>query len=315
MAEAFTVLPHDSYSRQFGLFVGDKLPWVLGANIAGEVTEIGAGVSKVKVGDHVFGLENIAATLPDGGGLQEYALLDQDALAIVPDGFTDDEAVTLPINAVTSFMAFFTQYGFNFPAPWTEEAKSYDFTSENVVIIAAGSNVGKLGVQFAKLVGIGKIICIAGLNNTEELMSYGATHVVDRHGSNEEVAAQIHQITGENGVTKVYDCYSWTYELGLDILTATKPSHLVTLHSHKGNTPDMIKTKRPLAAAKYVACHNQGLAPYTEDFWEHLVMALKARKVFPTTFRTIEGLDVDKINEALDIYWTAKPQKQVIVHP
>lgn len=174
------MLPHDSYSREFGLFVGEKLPWVLGANIAGEVTELGPGMSKAKIGDHIFGLENIAARVPDGGGLQEYVLLDEDALAKVPDGFTDDQVVTLPINAVTSFMAFFyTEFGFNFPAPWTEEGSTFDFSSESVVIIAAGSNVGKLGVQFAKLAGVGKIICVAGLSNTDELKNYGATHFID----------------------------------------------------------------------------------------------------------------------------------------
>lgn len=309
------MLPHDAYSREFGLFVGEKLPWVLCANVAGEVIKLGTGVSKVKVGDHVFGLENLAATLPDGGGLQEYALLDQDALAKVPDGFTDDEVVTLPINAVISFMAFFTKFGFDFPVPWTEKAKSYDFASESVVIIAVSSNVGKLGAQFAKLAGIGKIICIAGLNNTEELEKYGATHIINRHGSNEEVVAQVHKITGENGVTKVYDCYSWTFELALDTLSATKPSRLVTLHTFRGDTPDLIETKRPLAVANYVPCSNRGLAPYTEVFWEHIVIALKKGKAFPTTFRTIEALDVEKINEALDVCWAATPQKQVIVHP
>lgn len=127
--------------------------------------------------------------------------------------------------------------------------------------------------------------------------------------------AQVHDITGKDGATKVYDCYSWTFELGLEILSATRPTRLVTLHTIKGDSPDMIKTRRPLATANYVPCSNRGLAPYTEAFWEHLARTPKEKKIFPTTFRVIEGLDVEKINDALDIYWAAKPQNQVIVHP
>lgn len=291
------------------------MPWVLGANVAGEVVELGSGVSKVKVGDHVFGMEDIASPTPDQGGLQEYALLNEDALAKVPAGFTDDQVVTLPINVVTAFMAFFTKFGFDFPAPWTAEAKSYDFASEHVIVVGAGSNVAKLGVQYAKQVGIGKIICLAGPANEQELKSYGATHFIDRHGSNEEVAAQIDAIVGKDNALKIYDCYSWTYELPLEILSSTKPTRLVTLHSLKPEHLEMIKTRRPLAKASFIPCSNPGLAPYTAQYWDQLAIALQEKTIFPTPFQTIEGLDVDKINAALDVYWSAKAQKQFIIHP
>ena len=53
-----SVLPHDTYGRDLGLFVADKLPYILGTNITGIVKEIGSNVSSFQVGDRVFGIGN-----------------------------------------------------------------------------------------------------------------------------------------------------------------------------------------------------------------------------------------------------------------
>ncbi|KAK5720469.1 hypothetical protein LTR17_014945 [Elasticomyces elasticus] len=309
------LLPHDAYAREFGLFVGEKLPWVLGINIAGQVVQAGTLVQSVKVGDHVFGLGDLSGPIPDQGGLQEFCLMNEDAITTVPEGFTDDEVATLPVNAVTSFIALFTGFGFDFPAPWTTKGRALGLGSESIVILAAGSNAGKLAVQFAKMAGIGLIICVAGLNNTAELESFGATHVIDRHLSQEEIVSRIHGITGKDNATRVYDCYSFEYDLALDILPSTIPSTLVTLHTIRGAEADKVKIRRPLVEAGIVPCSNKNLAPYVEDFWKHLVVGLQKGTLRPTAFQVIEGLDVDQINTALDLYASAKPQKQVVVHP
>lgn len=124
----------------------------------------------------------------------------------------------------------------------------------------------KLGVQYTKLAGFGKIICTALLRSREELESYGATHIIDCHGSHEEVVAQIHAIARKDNVTKMYDCYSWTFELALDILSTTKSSRLVILHSHRSDTPAEIKTKKPLTVANYVPYSNADVATHTTRF-------------------------------------------------
>jgi NADPH:quinone reductase len=309
------VLPHDSYSREFGLFVGEKLPWVPAINIAGEVVKAGGEVKSAKVGDHVFGLGNNMSPTPDQGGLQQFALLDGTSLAVVPGGFTDDQVVTLPVNVVTSFMALFTQFGFGFPAPWTDEAKTFDYTSQTIVILAAGSNVGKLAVQLAKIAGIGCIVCVAGLGNEEELKRYGATHVIDRHLSHAEIIAKIHAITGDDSATKVYDCYSWEFSFALEILPKDKPAQLATLHRIKEPDLEKLNTEWPNVKAGIVRCSNANLAPYVDSFWGQVVRYLRDGKLAPTNFQVIEGFDVAAINDALDVYAAAKPQPQVIVHP
>ena len=83
---------------------------------AGEVVEIGAGVTRVAVGDRVAGIfmqswlaGEIAAESGDSalggaidGMLAEYVVLSQDGVAKVPAHLTWEEAASLPCAAVTA---------------------------------------------------------------------------------------------------------------------------------------------------------------------------------------------------------------------
>ncbi|KAK5169541.1 uncharacterized protein LTR77_005517 [Saxophila tyrrhenica] len=69
------LLPHDAYCRDRGIFIGHKLPFVLGSSIAGTVVEAGPDVNSFNSGDRVFGTSNLQHPTPDQAGLQEYAIL------------------------------------------------------------------------------------------------------------------------------------------------------------------------------------------------------------------------------------------------
>ena len=113
------------------------------------------------------------------------------------------------MNAITSFAALFHPEWFAFPAPLSPEAGTFNFASQKIVIIGAGSNVGKFGIQWAKVAGIGTIIAVASLSHEEELKDMGATHVIDRHASS--LVPDIQKIAGgKDAVTHIYDCVNWT---------------------------------------------------------------------------------------------------------
>lgn len=212
---SLTVLPHDAYGRDMGLFIEDKLPYIPGANVAG-IVEQAEDFSVFKKGDHVFGVSDFEAPLPDQQGLQEYAVLNVDAIAKVPEGFSDDQAVSLPVNIITTFMALFNeQYGLGFPAPW--EISGSNLRDKSLVVIGGGSSTGKLVVQLAKIAGVGQITTIAGIKNKEELEKMGATNVVDRHGSAEEITSRLHAITGPD-VTLVLDTVNQSLELAASLV-------------------------------------------------------------------------------------------------
>ena len=173
-ANVEAVLPHDTYGRDFGLFIAEKLPFILGTNVAGIVKKLGAKVTKYSIGDHIFGQAFIAHPTPDQAGLQEYAVLEVAATAGVPKGFTDDDVVTLPVNAVTAFAALFHPAGLNLPPPFATAQKTFDYKAQTVVIVGGGSNVGKVATQLAALAGIGKIVVVASASHEKQLLGLGA---------------------------------------------------------------------------------------------------------------------------------------------
>jgi NADPH2:quinone reductase len=151
------VLPHDAYSRDYGLFISEKLPFVLGSSIAGIVEQVGPEPlsSSFKVGDRVFGQSNITSPTPDQAGLQEYAILQTDSIALTPESITDDEAATLPINIATTAIALFTSFGFEIPAPWENRQANRGDISTPIVLLGAGTNVARLFTRLAtKVLGI-----------------------------------------------------------------------------------------------------------------------------------------------------------------
>lgn len=103
---------------------GVRLPLQPCSDAAGEVLEIGSGVSRVKVGDRVastvFQLWLDGDTPPPAafgavlagdldGVLADHVVLHEDGLVHVPEHLSDEEASTLPCAAVTAWQALVTK--------------------------------------------------------------------------------------------------------------------------------------------------------------------------------------------------------------
>ena len=195
---------------------------MLGSNVAGVIEKLGPGEAW-KVGDRVFGISSADSLSSDQAGLQEYAVLNANAIGITPAESSDDEqVVTLPINLVTSWTALFTGAGFGIPPPFAQQ-RDFNYAGISVVISGGGTNVGQFAVQLARIAGIGKIIVIAGASNNFRLKSTGATHIIDRHGSLADIAQQIQAITGPDGVTQVYNCATLQVDLAIALLSTSEP--------------------------------------------------------------------------------------------
>lgn len=129
-----------------------RLPFTPLSDGVGEVTAIGAGVTRVKVGDRVAGAfmqkwiegepseakgaSALAGSIP--GLLAESVVLHEDGLVPVPAHLTDEEAATLPCAAVTAWHALVTAGG----------VKAGD-----VVLVQGTGGVSLFALQFAKLLG------------------------------------------------------------------------------------------------------------------------------------------------------------------
>ncbi len=115
-------------------FVPHRLPLVLGWDLAGTVTAVGAGVTGSAVGDEVLGRPSTLR----GGAFAEYAVLPAGELGPMPPGLDHRAAAALPLAGTTALQAF---------------ALADLRAGQRVLVHAAAGGVGHLAVQLARHLG------------------------------------------------------------------------------------------------------------------------------------------------------------------
>ncbi|KAF5746281.1 hypothetical protein HS088_TW06G00452 [Tripterygium wilfordii] len=141
-------------------FMPKKFPFIPATDVAGEVVEVGAGVTKFKAGDKVVA--------NGGGGLAEYAVAKQSLTVGRPPEISAADAAGLPIAGLTAYQALQTA-GIKLDGSGNEV---------NVLITAASGGVGHYAVQLAKL-GNTFVTATCGARNIEFVKSLGADEVLD----------------------------------------------------------------------------------------------------------------------------------------
>jgi NADPH:quinone reductase-like Zn-dependent oxidoreductase len=134
------------------------LPAALGAEMAGSVSAVGAGVSRFKPGDRVMGVVG-------RGAFADWIAVDENALCLTPDGLSDVDAASLPVAALTAWAAL--------------HAAGDLAAGTKVLIHGASGGVGGFSVQFAKAAGA-TVIATASANSRDYLLGLGADRVIDR---------------------------------------------------------------------------------------------------------------------------------------
>ena len=83
--------------------IGDALPVGLGWAAVGEVEKVGADVTGFSAGERVMALED--TFLPASGAQASHVLVPATSVAATPAGLSDEQVVTLPLNALTADQA------------------------------------------------------------------------------------------------------------------------------------------------------------------------------------------------------------------
>jgi S-(hydroxymethyl)glutathione dehydrogenase/alcohol dehydrogenase len=181
------------------------LPHLLGHEGGGVVEKIGAGVTKVKLGDHVVmhwrkGVGIEAATPQYQWGdkkvnagwvttFNEYAVISENRLTAIPKEVDFETAALLGCAVTTGFGVV------------NNDAKLK--IGESVAVFGVGS-VGINIIQGAALVSAHPIIAIDLYDHKlEQAKKFGATHVIN--AVKEDVAAEIIKIVGGQGVDVAID--------------------------------------------------------------------------------------------------------------
>ncbi|EPT02656.1 hypothetical protein FOMPIDRAFT_1143584 [Fomitopsis schrenkii] len=215
--------PADWVIQAYGVLV-EEYPAILGFDVAGTVAKVGEGVTTFKEGDKVLTPAHIDKS--DHAGFQQYMLTEEYAAARIPEGMSFDEAATLPVAIVTSAVALYHD-GVDviggtcgLTPPWEEEGHG-KYHGRPVVVFGGAGSVGQAAIQFLKLSGFNPLITTSSLRNTDFLKQLGATHVLDRNLSPEELHTEIRKITSEP-FTTIFDAagYPETQNLGYDLLAS-----------------------------------------------------------------------------------------------
>jgi NADPH:quinone reductase-like Zn-dependent oxidoreductase len=302
--------PHDAKARDTGLLIGKHLPAVLTNDVVGIVSQLGEGVTEYAIGDRIAYQADIVPGFPQSG-LQEYATAEVVASIKIPDSISDDEAATLPINLLTSVISIHDALGI--PPQWSSESKTFNHADQTILIVGGGSNCGKFGVQLAALAGIGRIVVVGGPK--EELLSYGAAHVLDRHGGHDAVLKRIKDIVGDD-LVYAYDTVNPPEEqhLALNALSSHKKGRMARIRPHG----PVDRTKVYGKEAGYDVLDVMGSALAKPDvaipFLKRLPRFLEEGKIKPLKFITKQGLNPDHVNEVLDAYRDQRPVTKVNIH-
>src|SRR5436190_23760573 len=142
------------YAREFGT----HLPLIPGYDIAGIVEKTGANVTKLKVGDAVYGYRNF------GGGWADYITVKEWEVAAKPKSLNFVESAAVPMGALTAWQAL------------VDVAKLQP--GQTVLIHGGSGGVGSFAIQIAKARGA-QVIATASTANQDLLKQLGANVAVD----------------------------------------------------------------------------------------------------------------------------------------
>ncbi|KMO99718.1 NADP-dependent oxidoreductase [Streptomyces roseus] len=145
-----------------GVFGGAGTRLGLGWDVAGEIDEVGAGVTGWTAGQRVVALHY--GPVKPLGTHAEYAVLDASAVAAAPATVDDAAAAALPLSGLTAARAV----GLLGLAP-----------GSSVLVTGAAGVVGGLAVQLAVRAGL-VVTALAGESDEEFVRSLGAAEFVPR---------------------------------------------------------------------------------------------------------------------------------------
>jgi NADPH:quinone reductase-like Zn-dependent oxidoreductase len=160
---------HDVFTVKGMPGIKVPLPVVIGLDMAGEIVEIGEGVSGWKVGSRVLvnplnKKKGLMGEMLDGG-MAEYCLVEADQLIAMPDGVTFEQAASLPVAYGTAHRMLITHNTIK--------------KGDRVLILGASGGVGTGCVILSKLLGAEVIACASSAEKMDKLRAMGADEAIN----------------------------------------------------------------------------------------------------------------------------------------
>ena len=153
------------------------LPWltfpaVIGSDVAGEIVEVGPGVTRLHVGDrvvaHAVGPEKSRNT-PAEGAFQDYVVLMAHMVAPLPDSLSFEQAAVLPLAMSTASCGLFQKDQLALALPTANPVDR----NETVLVWGGSTSVGVNAIQLARNAGY-RVVATAAPRHFDWLRTLGA---------------------------------------------------------------------------------------------------------------------------------------------
>jgi NADPH:quinone reductase-like Zn-dependent oxidoreductase len=199
----------DLWIRSGALGLEIEMPHIGGCDVAGEVLECGAAVRHLKPGDkvlvhaviscgtcaacsagddHLCRGYDLIGRRRNGGYAERVAVPARNCLPM-PANLAWEEGAALPVVLVTAWHMLVGRANLR--------------PGEDCLVIGAGSGVGSIAVQVARLLGARVIATAGGADKLERARALGAHDVIDHR--QQDIAAEVRRLTGKKGVEVVFE--------------------------------------------------------------------------------------------------------------
>jgi NADPH:quinone reductase-like Zn-dependent oxidoreductase len=160
---------HDVFTVRGMPGIKVPMPMIIGLDLAGEILEVGPGVTGWQRGDRVLvnPLNRKKGLMGEmmHGGLAEKCLVAEDQLLRMPEKVSFEEAASLPVAYGTAHRMIVTHDTIR--------------EGEKVIVLGASGGVGTGCVLLAKLRGAEVIACASSDDKIQRLKDLGADHVIN----------------------------------------------------------------------------------------------------------------------------------------
>ncbi len=232
------------------IFPWIKYPFVLGSDLAGEVVEVGPGVTRFQVGDRVLGhavgadkKRNRSAE----GAFQTYTVVLAHMAAPIPSAMPYEDAAVLPLGLSTAACGLFQkdhlalQYPSAVPKP----------TGQTLLVWGGSTSVGSNAIQLAVAAGY-EVITTASPRNFAYVKKLGASRAFD-YNSQTVVKDVIGAFDGKT-IAGALAIGRGSTEACLDVVHACQGNKFVSLASPSVAIEDFPHRRQlPLLILKFIA--------------------------------------------------------------
>ncbi|WP_281991121.1 NADPH:quinone oxidoreductase family protein [Sulfitobacter geojensis] len=263
------------------------LPFTIGMELAGTVTEVGAGVTTILKGQRI-------AAYTGFGGLAEYAAVPAEICVPIPDEMSSVDAAAFLIAYGTSHVALDFKAGLK--------------AGERLLVLGASGGVGLTAVELGKLMGAEVIACARGAEKLAVCKAAGADHLID--SETDDIRSIV---KGLGGADVVYD------PVGGDqfkaALRACNPeARLLPLGFASGEVPqipaNILLVKNLTVMGVYWGGYAKLRPSVLTDSFKTLFDWYVDGKLKPHVSNV---LPLDRANDALDLLRTRKATGKVVV--